>query len=167
MSFDPRCKWTEIALGIYDDPGLSNGKGLILRPEERDPLQGSTTVDPNDPYFAINSIQLWPNMGAIVEKVGITTGWTFGEVIETCELQEVRFPNDPLIYYMFCSYTARMGAQGGDSGSIVMTNLAGDWADIVGQIYGVLDTLSFLTPWNSIAVIADNELGTLLDPVFP
>lgn len=152
-----RCKYTEIALGEYDDSDDWQN-GYVLRPIERDPDESSIVVDSTT--LGIYSEELWPLENDVVEKIGITTGWTYGEVDKTCETTPAEGGR-----HLLCQYSAIMGGDEGDSGSGIFMNYSGDWMDIVGQYWGQLADTVYFTPWNSIQVVVYNEIGDTLDPV--
>lgn len=56
-------------------------------------------------------------MGETANKVGRTTGWTYGPVIETCINSIVLGAEKPII--QLCQTRVRAGVDGGDSGSPV------------------------------------------------
>ena len=149
-----KCKYTEVALGEYDDSDDWEN-GYVLRPIERDPDASSVVVD--SLLLGIASEELWPLQNDVVEKIGRTTGWTYGEVDETCATKLVEG------YYLLCTYTAEMGGDDGDSGSGVFIDYSGNWMDIVGQYFAQTSTTILFSPWNSIQVIVYNEFNETLD----
>ena len=112
--------------------------------------------------LGIYAEELWPLQNDVVEKIGITTGWTYGEVDETCATKMTSTGK-----YLLCSYSAEMGGDEGDSGAGVFMNYSGDWMDIVGQYWGqnLATTIVYFTPWNSIQVVVYNETGDTLDVI--
>jgi hypothetical protein len=73
---------------------------------------GSITVAP--PAFNVTGVQNWPFNGQMVDKMGRTSGWTYGFVRRTCVTMPRSFWNRAL-----CQYWASYTSVGGDSGSPV------------------------------------------------
>jgi hypothetical protein len=73
---------------------------------------GSITVAP--PAFNVTGVQNWPFNGQMVDKMGRTSGWTYGFVRRTCVTMPRSFWNIAL-----CQYWADYTSVGGDSGSPV------------------------------------------------
>lgn len=83
---------------------------------------GSNVIAQADPYWNVVASVEFPLFNEAVHKVGVTTGWTFGSVYETCK--DLRMPNygRPVIV---CSDKAHLNAEGGDSGSPVFAMFGG------------------------------------------
>lgn len=80
--------------------------------------QGSLTIESANPRIPIVGTNSFPVAGTIVEKIGQTTGWTFGQVTNTC------FPVVVSDGFMrLCSYQATYGSGPGDSGSPVFSGI--------------------------------------------
>lgn len=73
---------------------------------------GSITVAP--PPFNVTAVQNWPWNGQMVDKMGRTSGWTYGFVRRTCVLMP-----RPGLKLELCQYWADYTSVGGDSGSPV------------------------------------------------
>lgn len=74
-------------------------------------------------------------VGDIANKVGRTTGWTFGPVIATCINSIVLGAEKPII--QLCQTRVRAGVAGGDSGSPVFRPQGGgDRATLLGILWG-------------------------------
>lgn len=73
---------------------------------------GSITVAP--PPFTVTGVQNWPFNGQMVDKVGRTSGWTYGFVRRSCVSMPRSFWKIAL-----CQYWADYTSVGGDSGSPV------------------------------------------------
>jgi hypothetical protein len=80
-------------------------------------------VDPANPTFAISGEQKRSVLGETVNKVGRTTGWTVGPVIQTCINTLVLGTVPPIIQR--CQDRVRADVAGGDSGSPVFRVLGG------------------------------------------
>lgn len=77
----------------------------------------STTVNSSSPVFYPRGFASSPLVGQYFEKVGRTTGWTYGPIDQTCTT--VR--DDSSGRYFVCQYTVSAGVDAGDSGSPVFT----------------------------------------------
>lgn len=92
-------------------------------PTQPDPVTGDPVrvpvleVDAANPFFKIGSEQKRSVLGEEVNKVGRTTGWTYGPVIETCINTLVSGTVPPIIQR--CQDRVRADVAGGDSGSPV------------------------------------------------
>ena len=73
---------------------------------------GSITVAP--PPLNVTGVQNWPFNGQMVDKMGRTSGWTYGFVRRSCVTMPRSFWNIAL-----CQYWADYTSVGGDSGSPV------------------------------------------------
>lgn len=102
------------------------GVGLIARTTApnsggRGGGAGSRAVDPARPYWYVTGEEqenLW--VGQRVDKVGATTGWTYGNITATCVDHE---PDGNSV--MRCAYEADYAADHGDSGGPVF--VITDW----------------------------------------
>jgi hypothetical protein len=126
-----KCRYSDAAIITYDEedrPG-SAGQGLIAKTTARRTGQlvaGSDTVSGN---LIIAQEYFYAATGSVVDKIGATTGWTYGEVAEDCSLTSVGG------WQVVCHVNVE-GALGylGDSGGPAFKRLAGDtvqWAGIV------------------------------------
>jgi hypothetical protein len=128
------CRYSDAARAEYA-AGVPFTLGRIARTTEgyqdtpftHDPITGDRirnpvlTVDSLNPTFSIKGEQRASVLGEIVHKVGRTTGWTFGPVIQTC-LNSVVLGTVPAIVQR-CQDRVRADVAGGDSGSPVFRRL--------------------------------------------
>jgi hypothetical protein len=77
---------------------------------------GSTTVDPNNPEFRIIDSEMGLAGGETLDKVGATTGWTYGNLHRGCVDTRTRARSDAILK---CQHFATYVAAGGDSGAPV------------------------------------------------
>lgn len=87
---------------------------------------GSTTIDPNNPRFRISSAGDFPMVGETIEKMGIETGWTYGELVQECVTVDLGS------YRFYCQELAKYGRASGDSGAPVFLWNEDDTASFVG-----------------------------------
>jgi hypothetical protein len=125
-----KCRYSDAAIITYDaeDRAGSAGQGLIAKTTARRTGQlvmGSDTVSGN---LVIAQEYFYAATGSIVDKIGATTGWTYGEVAEECALTSVGG------WQVVCHVNVEGGfAYEGDSGGPAFHRLSGDtvqWAGI-------------------------------------
>jgi len=110
------CRYSDAALISYNSDVIWAG-AKIARTTYNDPISGSIDVDPANPQFTVTGSG-YPTVGTVVDKVGRTTGWTWGEVQTVC-IDVTAGQGKPSNYMMLCQARADAGLQGGDSGSPV------------------------------------------------
>ncbi|MHB1312243.1 MAG: hypothetical protein ACYC3L_09520, partial [Gemmatimonadaceae bacterium] len=112
-----QCRGSDAAF-IASSLQLPMTVGKILRT-----IPGSITVDTARPYFTAIYYQDDVLLGQIVDKVGVTTGWTSGYVSYTCA--------DFLVFEAGIPYIVRCAAEGtypadkGDSGAPIFVRVPG------------------------------------------
>ncbi|MBI4421584.1 MAG: hypothetical protein HY560_12230 [Gemmatimonadetes bacterium] len=153
------CRYSDAARGEYaaDQPF---DLGAIARTTTRyaDPPETGAVldVDPANPSFSINREQKRSVLGEEANKVGRTTGWTFGPVTATCINTLVLGTVPPIIQR--CQDRVRAGVAGGDSGSPVFRWPGGGRVRLMGILWGgsVSGTVTFVfSPMHGI----HRELG--------
>jgi len=97
--------------------------GVISRPSVRQHAlltNPQLQVDPVNPWFYVAATDNGqPPVGAVVEKVGRTTGWTWGTVSASCV--DLIVPSDN--YAIRCATKADMWSGDGDSGAPIFTQV--------------------------------------------
>lgn len=125
-----QCRYSDASRAAYA-AGVPFQLGRIARttqsyqdtPTHPDPITGDPVRDPVlevdavNPTFSITGEQKRSVVGETANKVGRTTGWTFGPVIETCINTLVLGTVPPIIQR--CQDRVRADVAGGDSGSPV------------------------------------------------
>jgi hypothetical protein len=98
---------------------------------------GSLTIDDANPKFDIVS-EGFPLYGEFVDKVGRTTGWTFGRITETCVHSNVKDTDNTMLcqYRVLRDVGDNLISDHGDSGSPVFRWLDFDSSDV--ELYGIL-----------------------------
>lgn len=122
------CRWSDANIvrvysSIYAVPGL------IARTTYWGAVQGSHEIDPSNPEFYVVSEGQYSVVGETVDKIGRTTGWTYGHVTDTC----VDFQEFTDGYGRACQDMADYGIDFGDSGSPVFRWFGSDNV----QLYGI------------------------------
>lgn len=126
-----KCRFSDSAWGAYDSSTLSAGDELARTDGVN---TGSITIDPNSPRFFITAKDTGGNqaVGTTVNKIGRTTGWTQGEVTDSCVDTRVASSNIVLL----CQDFVDAGVGSGDSGSNVFIQSGSDSATLVGILWG-------------------------------
>lgn len=109
-----RCRYSDAARAAYD-AAVPFELGRIGRTLARDRDVGTLEIDPIDPSFTITGQRKRSIIGEQANKVGRTTGWTYGPVIQTCINTIVSGTN----IIQRCQDRVQAGVAGGDSGSPV------------------------------------------------
>ncbi|HEU0053197.1 MAG TPA: hypothetical protein VFQ39_08460, partial [Longimicrobium sp.] len=149
-----KCRVSDSSRGLYD-VGIVNVLGRIARTASRGSLTGSLTIDAVNPFFTINGEQGSAVVGEEVNKVGRTSGWTFGNITRTCVDTSVQGSQ----VLLRCQNWVAAGVQGGDSGSAVFTWGGGSNVTLKGILWGgnaSNDTFIY-SPINQI----EQDLGAL------
>jgi hypothetical protein len=129
-----KCRYSDASRALYSGSVLSN-RGEILK--TTGPNNGSVTVDGLFTVTAQDNTTTSFPIGAIVNKVGRTTGWTQGQVTRTCVNTGVSGSNIVQLCQTFVENAA--GATvvgGGDSGSGVFRITSSDNVELVGILWG-------------------------------
>jgi hypothetical protein len=108
---------------------------------------GSITVDPANPRFTVSAVQNWPWPGQMVDKMGRTTGWTYGYVRRTCVTVPIAAFRRAL-----CQYSARYMSGGGDSGAPVFLFHGGNNVTLTGLHWRHGKTESFFSAVGGIRI---------------
>ena len=80
--------------------------------------RGSTTISDSNPHFTVSGEWLWPVAGRYYQKMGITSGWTYGGIQATCSTVKSGG------MHITCAYKINTRTEKGDSGSPVF-----EWPD--------------------------------------
>ena len=96
---------------------------------------GSIMIDANSPYFTIYDEE-GPVMNEALDKVGRTTGWTYGIVNHTCTTVRISNAADGKARYLTCQGSANYQAFLGDSGAPVFRWQGDNTAILIGFHWG-------------------------------
>jgi hypothetical protein len=146
------CRRSDASRGAYN-AGTTSNLGRIGR--TTGPNNGSLTIG-SPANFIITSESNATNfaIGLVVNKVGRTTGWTQGQVTNTCVTTNV---SGSLITQL-CQTFVAAGVNGGDSGSPVFRILSSNNVRLLGILWGGIGTTTFVfSPFTQI----EQELGPL------
>jgi hypothetical protein len=120
------CRYSDAARGEYAaDQPFDLGRIARTTVGYQDlPATGAVLdVDPTNPSFRIISESKRSVLGEIANKVGRTTGWSFGPITQTCLNSLVLGTVPPIIQR--CQDRVRATVDSGDSGSPVFRRLGG------------------------------------------
>lgn len=111
-----RCRHSDSSLITYDEPQSEFADfGRIARTLARSQSSGSITVNSSNPEFFITAEASGTSIGQVLDKIGRTTGWTWGQVSFTCSNINVSGTNITFL----CQDAVNSGVGGGDSGAPV------------------------------------------------
>jgi hypothetical protein len=154
-----RCRFSDSAFIAYDATNLGE-YGKLARTVSRGPVNGSLEFPAKTPRFTING-RATSVLGKPLNKMGRTTGWTYGNVVATCVDVNV-FQTD---ISQLCQDAVQAGVGAGDSGSPIFSWTRGNNVKLVGILWGGGSTngSSFFV-FSPLANI-ERELGAL--EIFP
>lgn len=128
-------RYSDVALIALDDttPSL---RGVIARTAERDSGRaGSIQIATDHPYFHVYTTSSDPVDGLEVDKVGRSTGWTYGVITDPC-YDVTQTMSGKLI---ICTIKANIYGGEGDSGASLFAWDGADGADLYGVSYAGLE----------------------------
>jgi hypothetical protein len=152
-----KCRYSDAARATYNS-GVSFSLGQIARTTSRGALTGSITISTANPFFTITAERANPVAGAQANKIGRTTGWTFGQISATCVAVNVSGTN----ITQLCQSLVGAGVGAGDSGSPVFSRSGtGGNVTLLGILWGGSSdgTLFAFSPMSGIE--RSGELGAL------
>jgi hypothetical protein len=127
-----QCRFSDSSFAQYNGNSTKlGGFRLLARPASRDPLVGSTILKPAGARLKIGATASALE-GQTVNKIGVTTGWTYGPVVATCVSVRVTGTN----YGVFCQNIVQAGSDHGDSGSPVFSWTGGNSVTLLGILWG-------------------------------
>jgi hypothetical protein len=150
------CRYSDAARAVYQSSAGST-RGSIAKTSGANngslAVAGHFTVSAQD-----NSTTNFP-AGTTVNKVGRTTGWSQGNVTQSCATVNVSGSNIQLLCQTLVQKSGSVIVQGGDSGSPVFRITSGDNVTLVGILWGGNSSgdLFVFSPLKSI----QDELGAM------
>lgn len=126
-----RCRETDAAIGLYKE-SIGSELGKIARPASRN--TGELSLHPTTPRFHITvALVDWSLEGEVLEKVGIRTGWSGGQVVDSCvDVPLAAVLNTAIL----CSMEVEATAGSTDSGAPVFSIISGAEVDLRGMLWG-------------------------------
>lgn len=125
-----KCRFSDSSFAQYNTPSLGS-LGKLAKTSSRGALAGSITLKPPTSRFSISGTASALS-GQTVNKIGVTSGWTFGPVVATCADVGVTGSTNALL----CQNIVRAGSDHGDSGSPVFSWTSGASVKLLGILWG-------------------------------
>lgn len=162
-SYGTLCQIADAALFQYTFASTAD-RGYIARTQCRNcaSVTPRITIDPSRPRFHVSGVVNggWPYTGEWLNKIGFSTGWTYGDVIATCADVPRRDPLHPTpAITMMCQDVLHGANAKGDSGAPIFELDASDNAYVAGIEWG--GDLSNQIVMSAIGNI-ENQLGDLI-----
>ena len=153
------CRRSDSAFVAYNSSTLSAG-GKIANPTTCSFGMGTVTINPQMPSLPVTGVRfITPVAGSIVNKIGRSTGCTFGFTIGTC----VDANLDNSIITLLCQSQVAGLSLGGDSGSPVFLH-GSDHATLTGLLWGGPvnnNNIYFYSPWTNVIL----DLGAVIPDI--
>jgi len=148
------CRYSDAARALYQ-PGTESTRGSIAKTTGLN--NGSLSVAGSFTVTAQNNTST--NYSGTLHKVGRTTGWSSGNVSNTCATVNVSGSNIQLLCQTIVQRNGTRIVQGGDSGSPVFQKGTSDDVMLVGILWGgnSAGDLFVFSPLKNI----QDELGTM------
>ncbi len=131
-----KCRYSDSARARYNS-GTGSERGVIAKTSA--PNNGSLEAAATDAFTVTSQDNNTTNFGTgtVVNKVGRTTGWTQGNVTNTCVTTNVSGSNITQLCQTFVQNSNNaVVVGGGDSGSNVFRIVSGDNVQLVGILWG-------------------------------
>ena len=140
------CRYSDALMARYlsDNDGIL---GRIARTIDSSTTVGSLTISSASPEFSITQFRMTgPLVNEQVHKVGIGSGWTYGNVFETCVT--VGSLNESVAY--ICQANVHAGNLGGDSGAPVFLRTGSSTVTLIGMLWSGSATEFSFSPYANI-----------------
>jgi hypothetical protein len=124
------CRYSDSSFARYNTSSLSS-LGKLAKPSARGSQVGSITLKPAGSRFNVSGTAS-ALQGQVVNKVGVTTGWTYGPIIATCANVAVTDTTNAQL----CQNIVKAGSDHGDSGSPVFSWSSGAAVKLLGILWG-------------------------------
>lgn len=149
-----RCRYSDSSFARYDSTSLGEYRKVARTTSYGTSSSGSLTVSSSSPRFTINGTAGYPSSGQYLDKIGRTSGWTYGQVIATCTDVNVSGTN----ITQLCQDRVQAYSAGGDSGSPVFSwSGSGSNVTLYGLLWGGNSTSFVMSALDNI----EYELGSL------
>jgi hypothetical protein len=127
-----RCRYSDASFARYDSTSLGQFARIARTTSRSSGSAGSLTVSSTNPRFFINARTSFPSGGEQLNKVGRTSGWTYGTVTNTCVDTNV----SGTTITQLCQDHVQAYSAGGDSGSPVFRWTGTSNANFYGLMWG-------------------------------
>jgi hypothetical protein len=125
-----QCRYSDSSFAQYNTSNLGS-LGKLARTSSRGLVTGSITLKPSTSRFSISGTASALS-GQTVNKIGVTSGWTYGPIVATCADIGVSGTTNGLL----CQNIVRAGSDHGDSGSPVFSWTTGNNVKLLGILWG-------------------------------
>lgn len=168
----PYCTWQGVEYHCYDgrgsdadlvrvSAGIPSARGRIARLQNRvSGGVGTLAIDQSRPWIYVTSTEHGHPVGSTVDKVGATSGWTFGTIQNSCTDEIVNGPGQNADYAVRCSIKTSTYSLGGDSGSPFFIWDGQDVAQFMGILWGGESGNANVTYYAGYRAL-ENDLGIL------
>ena len=148
------CRYSDSALVEIQAPA-THSLGDIARPISWN--QGDLDINDSNPVLSIVAEQSWPTAGQYLDKIGRSTGWTYGRLDRSCFDRSLGNITMICQYQVSRTYGSHTMASHGDSGSPVFFWRGND-VDLAGIVWSVVGSGKFVF---SAFPMIEAELGVL------
>lgn len=148
-----RCRYSDASFARYDSSSLGQFARIARTTSRSSSSAGSLTVSSVNPRFFINARTNFPSGGEQLNKVGRTSGWTYGTVTNTCVDTNVSGST----ITQLCQDHVQGYSAGGDSGSPVFRWTGTSNANFYGLMWGGGGGVFVFSALSNI----ESELGAL------
>ena len=141
------CRLSDALFAANTNPFQTHQIATIARTQSRSRTSGSLDIHPTRPSLTIAAESPNATMGRQLNKIGRTTGWTFGYVNATC--MDVNIDDTQITF--LCQNRVSGGVSGGDSGSPVFYWFGNDYVVLHGLLWGQDDGgdgFFYSPPWS-------------------
>jgi hypothetical protein len=125
-----QCRYSDSSFAQYNTSNLGS-LGKLAKTSSRGLVTGSITLKPPTSRFSISGTASALS-GQTVNKIGVTSGWTYGPIVATCADIGVSGTTNGLL----CQNVVRAGSDHGDSGSPVFSWTTGSNVKLLGILWG-------------------------------
>jgi hypothetical protein len=160
------CRWSDSQVSRYTD-SIGSYQAFVARPATfAVGDSGTIIIDQSFPHFVVGNKLLNAHMivGMKMDKVGQRTGWTRGQITQTCSDESFNYP-----FYgtamLLCQNVASYYRGGGDSGApVILTAMNDSDVPSIGIVHAAGLHVGGSTPTRSVFSPMQNieyELGAL------
>ncbi|MFL6196176.1 MAG: hypothetical protein ACJ75H_18495 [Thermoanaerobaculia bacterium] len=150
-----KCRFSDSAFARYDS-SKTGALAKVAKTSSKGRTTGSLTIKPAAARFTVKS-KGGAAAGQLVNKVGRSSGWTYGTITNTC----VDVSSSATEFTLFCQHIVQAGSDGGDSGSPVFSVTKGSNVKLLGILWaggsGSDGPIFAFSPIESV----EGELGAL------
>ena len=124
------CRYVDVLLARYDDTSWGTLGQIARTVDSASGQYASLDVNPAGRVFNVTAERRVSVQGELLHKVGITTGWTYGLVLDTCKDW-----NASSSQVILCQSTFGGGGDPGDSGAPIFAHTSDNSVRIHGIVF--------------------------------